>query len=94
MANIFSDFEIITLEKDHQEPGVFLKARKPSNWKPADLSDIALYSIILGSRTKDLVNLKNAPLIRRLALKYCENRTIRLWIPARIFNTIQWLYCM
>ncbi len=49
MQEIFSDFEIICLEKD-KEPGILLKARKPSNWKPKELKNMELYSIILNKR--------------------------------------------
>jgi len=57
IATIFRDFEIIKLERDWEAPGVFLKARKPVNWVPADLNDIALYSVVLGRRIKELVAL-------------------------------------
>jgi hypothetical protein len=50
MKKIFSDFEIIKLIKDHEAPGVFLKAKKISNTL-IDLSNIALYLMILGKRT-------------------------------------------
>jgi len=44
-----------------EKPGVFL----------SDLSDIALYSVVLGGRVKGLVTLGDAPLVRRLALYLC-----------------------
>ena len=50
LKKIFSDFEIISLIRDHLEPGVFLKARKPPNFKLKDLQDIQLYSILAGKR--------------------------------------------
>ena len=49
MRQIFSDFTIETLESDPEEPGVFLKARKPANYVPNDLSDYALYSMVTNS---------------------------------------------
>lgn len=52
MKNIFSYFEIISLRKDHQAPGVFLKCKKPLDWKPVDLKKLSLYSMVLGGRTK------------------------------------------
>jgi SAM-dependent methyltransferase len=56
MKEIFKDFEIIKLEKDPEAPGVFLKTRKPKDYTyPKDLSEISLYSIILGKRTKEIV---------------------------------------
>jgi SAM-dependent methyltransferase len=42
MLAIFRDFEIIRIETDWEAPGVFLKARKPVNWKPIDLSNVTL----------------------------------------------------
>lgn len=68
MKRIFIDFEIIKLIKDHGAPGVFLKARKPDNYVATDLSDIALYSIVLGRRTRDIVSIGEMPLTRRYRL--------------------------
>ena len=49
IKKIFSDFEIMILEKD-TEPGILLKARKPLDWKPTDLNSISLYSMAEGKR--------------------------------------------
>lgn len=46
MKEIFSDCEILALESDHQVPGVFIKVKKPLDFKERDLSAIALYSMI------------------------------------------------
>jgi len=46
MEVIFSDFTIEVLEKDPDQPGVFIKARKPNNFQEKDLSDHFLYSIV------------------------------------------------
>jgi SAM-dependent methyltransferase len=48
MSDIFSDFVIENLRPDPQEPGVFLKARKPLHYVPADLSGILLHSMVTG----------------------------------------------
>lgn len=45
MQAIFSDFEILILESDPSEPGVFLKARKPADFVEVDLSGYTLYSM-------------------------------------------------
>ena len=50
MEKIFSDFDILSLERDTEAPGVFLKARKPSKFEEADLSSVELYSMLLGKR--------------------------------------------
>ncbi len=46
MRHIFSDCEILVLEKDTQIPGVFIKARKKAGWKELDLSGYQLYSMV------------------------------------------------
>ena len=57
MNKIFSDFTILMLEKDPECPRVFLKAIKPTNYKPNDLKSIALYSIAVGKRTLEVKGL-------------------------------------
>ena len=74
MKRIFSDFEIITLKQDHEVPGVFLKARKPHNWKANDLQNIDLYSIILGKRTKTIPKISDIPLYRKIVLKLLHSK--------------------
>jgi SAM-dependent methyltransferase len=88
MKMIFSDFEIITLKRDHQEPGIFLKAMKPANWKPADLSNITLYSMILGRRTKTIPELSDMPLFRRAMLSIL-NTKLRWLLPAALLNLLE-----
>ncbi|MCR6623583.1 MAG: hypothetical protein NDF58_03375 [archaeon YNP-LCB-024-027] len=68
MQKIFSDFEILKLIKDHEAPGVFLKAKKPFNYSPNDLQDIALFSMILGRRTTSIPKLQEMPFSRKAAL--------------------------
>jgi len=72
MRKIFSDFEIVVLEKDPLAPGVFLKARKPANYTPNNLQNIALYSMIIGKRTNSIPELTDMPLLRRLKLSLNE----------------------
>jgi len=69
IERIFADFEILKLIKDPEAPGVFLKARKPSNWNPCDLGDIELYSMVLGKRTKEILDWSRAPLLRKMKSK-------------------------
>jgi SAM-dependent methyltransferase len=69
MKSIFSDFEIITLKKDHEEtPGVFLKAKKPNDWKPISCGEISLYSMILGRKTMTIPKVTDMPLKRGVVL--------------------------
>ena len=42
---MFSDSKINCLEDDTEYPGVFLKATKPEDWKPKDLSRINVFSM-------------------------------------------------
>jgi len=56
MKYIFSDCEILALEKDPQEPGVFIKVRKPNKFIEKDLSDYELYSIISNKRVKEITD--------------------------------------
>jgi len=78
VLKMFSDFEIIALTEDHEAPGVFLKARKPLAYAPTDLSNIAIYSIVLGKRTFDIPSMKDAPFAKRLMLKVSSSKASRL----------------
>jgi SAM-dependent methyltransferase len=73
MRKIFSDFEILKLIRDHEAPGVFLKARKPESYNPADLSSITLYSMILGKRIVSIPSIRDMPIFRRLKFIELEN---------------------
>jgi hypothetical protein len=74
MKKIFKDFEIIKLEKDPEAAGVFLKAKKPKNYtRPVDLSEISLYSIVLGKRTKEIV------------IKFPFQRKCKILIPKLVY---------
>jgi SAM-dependent methyltransferase len=68
MRKIFSDFEVLKLIKDHEAPGVFLKAKKPFNYSPNDLQSIALYSMILGKRTTLIPKLQEMSISRKIKL--------------------------
>lgn len=56
MKYIFSDFEILNLESEVKDPGVFIKAKKPKNFKEKDLSDYCLFSIVSGKKEKEILN--------------------------------------
>ena len=49
IKKIFSDFEILILEKD-VEYGILLKAKKPLDWKVCNLNSIPLYSMVENKR--------------------------------------------
>lgn len=78
MKNIFSDSEILFLENDPIEPGVFIKARKVKK-ECRDLNDISLFCILTGARkeslTKEEISLaKNLPLKELELLWYSPQR--------------------
>ncbi|MGC9091578.1 MAG: hypothetical protein ACP5I2_07690 [Fervidicoccaceae archaeon] len=88
MASIFGDFEIVGLAKDSEAPGVFLKPKKPIDWKPVDLGNISLYSIILRKRTsRNIVETDEMPILRHLMLKLFESR-IKWIFPGAIIYMI------
>lgn len=54
MREIFSDCELLALEEDTEEPGVFVKARRPIVFEENDLSNYRLYSMITNRRERDV----------------------------------------
>lgn len=77
MKAIFSDFNILVL-KEGPENSILLKAKKPLDWKPTDLSNIALYSMILGRRTRIIPSVSDIPLAKRVILKTLHTKAIHL----------------
>ncbi|MCX7615947.1 MAG: class I SAM-dependent methyltransferase [Patescibacteria group bacterium] len=91
MENLFADFEVIALKNDPEAKGVFLKAKKPQNYKKVDISDYKLYSILLGKRTDKIVKEKDCSLFRRLLINTIyqnENPTILFRVLRKIFKLI------
>lgn len=84
MKKIFSDFNIIALKRDPQQ-GILLKAKKPKDWRAANLDNIALYSILLGRRTKKIVKIEDLPLSRRIMLRFLSSKV--RWLLPGILNT-------
>jgi len=56
MKEIFSDCEIVSLAKDPGDPGVFLKVRKPADFREKDLRGYQLYSMVAGRRIADVTD--------------------------------------
>lgn len=54
MRRIFADGEILKLERDPQEFGVFVKVKKTRGFKENNLGRISLYSIVANQRVKNL----------------------------------------
>lgn len=80
MRHIFSDFEIVAIEKDWVTPGIFILARKPTDWVEADLSDISIFNVLTDSREQDipddLASSKHYKNIRlKMGCKECASKT-------------------
>jgi SAM-dependent methyltransferase len=56
MRRILVDFTDVVIEEDDLAPGVFVKARKPANWKPTDVNDVALHSVVTSGRAVDVTD--------------------------------------
>jgi SAM-dependent methyltransferase len=56
IQNIFSDCEILSLEKDYQAPGVFIKAKKTKTFHEKNLSSYSLYSIVVNARVNKITD--------------------------------------
>lgn len=77
---IFIDFELSTVERDSQHPGVFLKARKPVDWQPADLGGVALYSSLTHERETGLDSLSDDA-VARLQARAGDEAPVNWWDP-------------
>jgi len=86
---IFSDFEIIVVQKDEAGDGIFLKARKPESYKPVDLSSLPLYSILLGERTSRIPRIEDVRLGRRLMQRLLSSKGIGILPRALIIRLEQ-----
>lgn len=64
---IFSDFQEVSLRADPEAPGVFYVGRKKGVVE-TNLDDFALYSMLLGRRTRTIPSVREQPLGRRLRL--------------------------
>jgi SAM-dependent methyltransferase len=54
MRAILADFEIIALQRDSRDPGVFVAARRLPDQPEVDLVPIALHSMVTGSRAQEI----------------------------------------
>lgn len=71
IRNIFSDCDILVLDEDPQLPSlVYGKIRKPNGFAERDLSGYLLYSVIVGSKVREIQerDFQN-PYFKRLAFK-------------------------
>ncbi len=56
METLFSDCEILTLEKDYLAPGVFIKVKKPKIFAENTLVNYELYSVVVNKRVKEITD--------------------------------------
>ena len=54
LKEIFSDCEVLALERDPVDPGVFAKVRKPPSFVEMSLASKELYSIVVDKRVREL----------------------------------------
>lgn len=85
---IFSDCEILVLEKNLSTHGIYIKVKKPTNFVEKDLSDYKLYSIVTNKRVKEVTerdfrSLYFIHLISKTKLKYFLRKVFQY-----IFNKI------
>ena len=85
MEGIFSDFELEALEPDLQAPGVFLKARKPADFRERDLSGYELFSMVKQRRARDISRRDE----RLFALAYTPVRLVRAWVPQPLKDAVK-----
>jgi len=72
MKNIFSDCNILTLERDDQAPGVFIKIKKPDNFFEKDLTGYKLYNILMNKKidsTKTYINFHFVNLVLKAKIR-------------------------
>ncbi len=63
-------------------------AEQPTSWSPKDLSQIVLYSIVVGRRIKELIGMDKAQLARKLGIRLCQSKTIRRIVPGGVIWTL------
>jgi len=74
MRRIFSDFEILLIEKEEKHPGIFIKAKKGNGPREIDLSSYKLYSIVTGRHSLSISHfnifvMKTRHLLKRIFYK-------------------------
>jgi SAM-dependent methyltransferase len=91
MRTVLADMSIESLESDPLMAGVFVTARKPSDFLETDLEGVALYSMIAGRRVRRVSWIEKARFRlatdealrpRRLALAIVPHR-LRAWVRGR-----------
>jgi hypothetical protein len=80
MKAIFADMMIDKLENDSQEPGVFLRAIRPTNFVETNLRDRPLYSVITKAKCRDVTDSQ----IYLFNMEFAFRQTISKVVPEAI----------
>lgn len=81
MRRIFGDMELESLVADHAAPGVFLRARKPTDFTELDTSDIHLFSMATAARRRRAITAMAhlTPGWAELKAKQIRRRVFKRW---------------
>lgn len=80
MRVIFADFTELRVEDDEIGPGVFVVASKPDGWEPADLSAVALYSVVTKGKAIDVTDSE----VARFKVLYHAHQAYRRVLPESV----------
>lgn len=89
MRVILADLAIVALETDSQAPGVFVLARKPTDWEPLDLSRIELYSVVKRRRVRTINSLDTVLFMVRYRAHMLYRRVLPERLRARVKRIAQ-----
>ena len=79
MEKIFSDCEILKLEKDNQVPGVLIKLKKPINFSEINLNHYKLYNIVFNERINYMINkITNIKYLNFILKNFLRNKLVNL----------------
>ena len=88
MEEVFADLSIDTVTTDPLMPGVFMKARKPLDFRERDLSRVALHSMVSGRRVQRVSFLDTARFrlgqFDRLSIAELPVRLAKVVTPQRV----------
>jgi len=85
---IFPDFVSVKLMQDPESPGVFFKGSKSRN-KPANLSSVALYSMVMGKRTTLMPSINDMPYARRMKVGFGKLMGQSYLLMRKSFNLLR-----
>ncbi len=82
---IFADCELLALERDPEEPGVFASVRKPLDFQERDLSGISLFCMVTNLRevSLDLDGTRKAKLFAKIAVAKLRQLGALVFSPSR-----------